>query len=45
MTYEEQAEIEFEKSCVIFNSIRIDYLYSAFYDTIVAMQLHRKLSF
>ncbi len=27
-----------------FNSIQ-DYLYSAFYDTIVAKQLHRKLSF
>ncbi len=27
-----------------FNSIQ-DYLYSAFYDTIVAKQLHRKFSF
>ncbi len=29
---------------IVFNSIQ-DYLYSAFYDTIVAKQLHRKLSF
>ncbi len=31
-------------SCGTFNSIQ-DYLYSAFYDTIIAKQLYRKLSF
>ncbi len=31
-------------NCIQFNSIQ-DYLYSAFYDTIIAKQLYRKLCF